>query len=67
MVENTLLLHDYSVAVDKSGDKLDKKVRNAQIEAYNFIGVIGKEEVKTSTVNLRKRDEAKEEGKFTIP
>ena len=42
-------------------------MRNAQIEAFNFIGVIGKEEVKSSTVNLRKRDEAKEEGRFTIP
>lgn len=62
-----MLLKNYAVSIDNSGDKLDKKIRNAQLENYNFIGVIGKEEVASQTVNLRRRDEEKEIGKFTIP
>jgi threonyl-tRNA synthetase len=53
--------------VDKSGDNLNKKIRNAQLEAFNYIGVIGKEELKQNSVNLRKRDEAKEIGMVSIP
>lgn len=60
-------MQGYSVSIDRTSDKLDKKVRNAQIEGYNFIGVIGKEEVANKTVNLRKRDEEKELGRFSIP
>lgn len=66
-VYNTLMLRDYCVAIDNSGDNFNRKIRNAQIESYNYIGVIGKEEVKSGTVNLRKRDEEKEMGKLTVP
>lgn len=40
-LEKALMLRGFSVAIDKSGDKLDKKVRNAQIESFNFFGVVG--------------------------
>ena len=66
-VYNTLLLKGFSVSIDKSGDNFNKKIRNAQIDGFNYIGVIGKEEVKNLAVNLRKRDEEKEIGKFSIP
>jgi threonyl-tRNA synthetase len=36
-------LSNYSVSIDESGDQLGKKVRNAQLEGFNFIGVIGPE------------------------
>lgn len=42
-MHNTLLLQNYSVSVDRSADQLPKKIRNAQLEGYNFIGVIGPE------------------------
>lgn len=42
-VYNTLLLKGYSVSIDKSGDNFNKKIRNAQVEGFNYIGVIGKE------------------------
>jgi threonyl-tRNA synthetase len=42
--------------VDNSGDNFNKKIRNAQVDGFNFIGVIGKEEVKSQSINLRKRD-----------
>lgn len=42
-VYNTLLLRGYSVSIDRSGDTFNKKIRNAQNDGYNYIGVIGKE------------------------
>ena len=66
-VYNTLLLSNYSVAVDNSGDQLAKKVRNSQLEGYNFIGVIGPEEIKDKQINLRKRDQEEPIGKFDVP
>lgn len=41
-VYNTLLLKGYSVSVDRSGDTFNKKILNAQKDAFNYIGVIGK-------------------------
>jgi threonyl-tRNA synthetase len=38
------------------GMTLNKKVRNAQLENYNFILVIGDKEQQTGTVNVRTRD-----------
>ncbi|XP_017267712.1 threonine--tRNA ligase 1, cytoplasmic [Kryptolebias marmoratus] len=35
---------------------LNKKIRNAQIAQYNFILVVGEKEKKSSTVNVRTRD-----------
>lgn len=56
-IYNTLILNNYSVNIDNSGDQLAKKVRNAQLESYNFIGIIGPEECKAGQINLRKRDQ----------
>ena len=66
-IYNTLLLQGYSVHIDKSNDKLDKKIRNAQLDSYNFIGVIGPREVETESINLRKRDEPNPIGTFKVP
>lgn len=57
----------YSANIDNSGDNFNKKIRNALVEGYCYVGVIGKEEVKEGAVNLRKRDEEKEVGRLTIP
>jgi len=39
-----------------SGLTIQKKVRNAQVDQYNFILVVGKEEEAHGTVNVRTRD-----------
>lgn len=39
-----------------SGNTLNKKVRNAQLDNYNFILVIGAQEQERGTVNVRTRD-----------
>ena len=65
-IENCLILKGYAVHVDKSGDKLDKKIRNAQIEGYNYIGVIGQKELEDKTITLRKRDEKEPFGTIKV-
>jgi threonyl-tRNA synthetase len=50
------MIKGFAVEIDTSGDKLDKKIRNAQIEAFNYIGVIGQKEVEEKKITLRKRD-----------
>jgi len=50
--------HDkhFCVEIDTSSDKLNKKIRNAQIEQFNFIFVVGEKEQSTNTVNVRTRN-----------
>jgi threonyl-tRNA synthetase len=38
---NTLILEGFNVEIDHTSDKLDKKIRNAQMESFNYIGVVG--------------------------
>ncbi|RDL30423.1 Uncharacterized protein BP5553_10301 [Venustampulla echinocandica] len=45
------------VDVDLSGNTLQKKIRNGQIEQYNFIFVVGAQEQESCTVNIRNRDD----------
>lgn len=52
-------LHAANFQVDADLDsrlKMQKKVRNAQVEQYNFILVVGKDENNTNLVNVRTRD-----------
>lgn len=41
-VYNTLILQGYSPSIDNSGDNFNKKIRNAVVDGYNYVGVIGK-------------------------
>ncbi|KAJ7865273.1 hypothetical protein B0H13DRAFT_2353115 [Mycena leptocephala] len=43
--------------VDNGADTLQKKVRNGEIAQYNFILVVGEEEMNTQSVNVRNRDD----------
>ncbi|KAI0475000.1 hypothetical protein GGR56DRAFT_644087 [Xylariaceae sp. FL0804] len=45
------------VDVDLSGNTLQKKIRTGQLAQYNFIFVVGDEEVKGRQVNVRYRDD----------
>ena len=55
----------YQVFWDKSSTTLQKKVRNAQIAQFNYIGVIGQEEVECNSIDIRKR-EGERIGKYTM-
>jgi len=52
-------LKGYSVSIDNSKDKFNAKIRNAQIEGFNYTAVIGPAEVEANAITLRKRDEEK--------
>lgn len=52
-------LHEKGFQVDLEMDPgltLNKKIRNAQLEQYNFILVVGEKEMTSKTVNVRTRD-----------
>jgi len=53
-----LYLHQkgYQVEVDHSNLTLNKKIRNHQLEQWNFILVAGEEEMKEGTVDIRTRE-----------
>jgi len=46
----------FYIEVDDSKEKLNKKIRNAQIAHWNYIFVVGEEEENNGTVNVRTRD-----------
>ncbi|GIY63118.1 threonine--tRNA ligase 1, cytoplasmic [Caerostris extrusa] len=48
------------------GDTMKKKIRNAQLEQYNFIFVVGEREKTSNTVNVRTRDDNAVRGEFSI-
>ncbi len=56
-LKKTLVLRKYAVFIDSTGNKIDKKIRMAQMDCYNFIGVIGPEEMKENKITLRKHGE----------
>lgn len=51
-------LHDngFYAEVDSSKATFQKKVRNAQVDQYNFQLIVGKNEVENGSVNIRTRD-----------
>lgn len=51
-----LKLEGFQVNVDLSESTLNKKVRNAQLDQYNFIAVVGEEERNGGYIDLRERD-----------
>ncbi|CAN7947481.1 unnamed protein product, partial [Ixodes hexagonus] len=48
------------------GNTMNKKIRNAQLDQYNFILVVGEREKTSRTVNVRTRDN-KVHGEFSVP
>ncbi len=52
--------------MDQTNCTLNKKIRNAQLEQFNYILVVGDKEQEAGNVNVRIRDQEKELGVFTI-
>ncbi|XP_062025534.1 threonine--tRNA ligase, mitochondrial 1-like [Rosa rugosa] len=55
-VRDKIFQSGYCVDVDTSDRTIQKKVREAQMAQYNYILVVGEEEVKTGQVSVRVRD-----------
>ena len=60
-----LKLKGYQVDFDKSPATLQKKVRNSQLAQFNYILVIGQDEVNGNCVDVRTRD-GERIGKYTL-
>ncbi|KAJ1513387.1 threonyl-tRNA synthetase [Coelomomyces lativittatus] len=56
-VYDRLHQEDFHVDLDLGETRLNKKIRNAELEKFNFILVVGNEEEKESAVNVRDRDD----------
>ncbi|GLE01024.1 hypothetical protein PINS_up009837 [Pythium insidiosum] len=55
-VKDALFRAGFDVEIDDSGKTLNKKIREGQLAHFNFILVVGAEEEKTRSVNIRTRD-----------
>ncbi|KAK6075212.1 threonyl-tRNA synthetase [Seiridium cupressi] len=64
-VQKTFHAAGLFIDVDLSGNTLQKKIRTGQLSQYNFIFVLGAEEMNQKTVNVRWRDDtsAQDRGK----
>jgi len=56
----------YYADVDDSSKTLQKKIRENQLAQYNYILVVGKDEIENKSVNIRTRDNVVH-GTKTIP
>lgn len=65
-IADILILEGYSVKVDLSGDKLTKMIKVAQLDNYNYIAVVGKDELEHKYVDLRDGEKSESIGKYTI-
>eukprot|EP00697_Spironema_sp_BW2_P007996 gnl/Spiro4/22461_TR11078_c0_g1_i1.p1 gnl/Spiro4/22461_TR11078_c0_g1~~gnl/Spiro4/22461_TR11078_c0_g1_i1.p1 ORF type:complete len:730 (+),score=258.26 gnl/Spiro4/22461_TR11078_c0_g1_i1:207-2192(+) len=57
-VQEQLHAENFYVDVDTSDDTLQKKIRNSQLSQYNYILVVGDQEVEQNVVNVRTRNNA---------
>ncbi|KAM9967068.1 hypothetical protein ACTFIR_007305 [Dictyostelium discoideum] len=56
-IQSKINLAGYDVDVDLNDSKLlSKKIREATVSQYNYIIVVGQEEIDTNILNVRKRD-----------
>jgi len=56
----------FYVDVDVSSDQFKKKIRDAQVNLYNFILVVGEQEAQNGTVNVRSGRENKVHGMRSV-
>lgn len=65
-VYTRLKVEGFYVDIDKTNAGINKKVRNAQLEQYNYILVVGEKEEGAGTVTVRERDQEKPKGVFSV-
>ncbi|GAW81029.1 threonine--tRNA ligase [Plasmodium gonderi] len=65
-VYDTLNNHFFDVEIDTSLNTLNKKIREAQLNQFNFILVVGEKELTTNTVTVRNRDDQNNHEVYSI-
>mmetsp|Transcript_13954 Transcript_13954/g.38129 ORF Transcript_13954/g.38129 Transcript_13954/m.38129 type:complete len:883 (-) Transcript_13954:235-2883(-) len=66
-VVRQLGLHGFFAEADLLNKKMQKKIRDAQIAQWNYIAVVGEQELGELAVNLRVRDSDNPVGVFSMP
>ena len=56
-VQRALRARGMHADVDVSGNTMQKKIRQGQLAQYNFVFVVGAQEMESRTVNIRNRDD----------
>lgn len=64
-LEKQLKSRGWEVELDATESSLNKKVRNAQLQQFNYILVVGDDEVENRTADVRQRD-GKRLGKLSL-
>ena len=62
-VQKLLRANKFLADADVSGNTLQKKIRNGQLQQYNFVFVVGAQEKESKTVNIRNRDDKETQSK----
>jgi threonyl-tRNA synthetase len=65
-VARQFTLNGFLAEADVSNKTLNKKLREAQIAQYNYLAVVGADEVNAGTVTLRRRGDEKPFGTFSL-
>uniref|UniRef100_A0A0G4I6R3 threonine--tRNA ligase n=1 Tax=Chromera velia CCMP2878 TaxID=1169474 RepID=A0A0G4I6R3_9ALVE len=65
-VRDTLFSHGYNVAFDGSDHTISKKIREAQLQQYNYILVVGEQEVEKRKVTVRVREDPKQQEQKSV-
>ncbi|CAI2358937.1 unnamed protein product [Moneuplotes crassus] len=55
-VQKALKMNGFHSEIDSSNAKLPKKIKNAQLDQWNYMLIIGQKEVDAESVNVRARD-----------
>jgi threonyl-tRNA synthetase len=55
---NRFRFEGYRAIADVSDMTMKKKIRDAQLEHYNYIGIVGAEEERDGTIDIRDRDKS---------
>jgi threonyl-tRNA synthetase len=66
-IRDELIDLNYEADVDDSNDTFQKKIRNGQVDGYNLIVVVGKEELANQTVNVRSGRSSNVVGAMGLP
>jgi threonyl-tRNA synthetase len=65
-VARQFMLNGFAVECDVGNKTLNKKLREAQLSQFNYMAVVGADEISNGTVTLRKRGEEKQFGTFSL-
>eukprot|EP01127_Copromyxa_protea_P021808 TRINITY_DN7602_c0_g1_i2.p1 TRINITY_DN7602_c0_g1~~TRINITY_DN7602_c0_g1_i2.p1 ORF type:complete len:409 (-),score=93.18 TRINITY_DN7602_c0_g1_i2:133-1359(-) len=55
-LQEKIAANNFYVDINTDGEKIEKKIRMAQMQQYNYILVVGLREMEEGTVNVRTRD-----------